>query len=104
KQLLIEAAVAEQGGFEALDPALVEEAVFIGMGATYKEVPAPLNKEPPADVWARLRMLISAYLEPDLGYTSRRMLHRDTDTGDYDHLARFGEWDRTQMPVPEALK
>ena len=103
KQLLIEAAMAEQGGIEGIDPTAVAEAVFIGMGGTYKEVPAPLTKEPSDKVLAELKELISAYLEPDQGFSSRRMLHKDTDMGDYDHLARFGEWDRTDKTRPEDL-
>ncbi|WP_170363943.1 double-strand break repair protein AddB [Ruegeria arenilitoris] len=103
KQLLIEAAMAEQGGIEGFDPMAVANAVFIGMGGTYKEVPAPLDKEPPDRVLAELKELISAYLEPDQGFSSRRMMHKDSDVGDYDHLARFGEWDRTAETRPEDL-
>ncbi|MBO9446086.1 double-strand break repair protein AddB [Ruegeria sp. R14_0] len=103
KQLLIEAMMAEQGGIEGFDPFPVAEAVFIGMGGSYKEVPAPLAKEPPDKVLAELKELISAYLEPDQGFSSRRMLHKDTYIGDYDHLARFGEWDRTDDTTPEDL-
>ncbi|MEX0306487.1 MAG: double-strand break repair protein AddB [Ruegeria sp.] len=104
KQLLIEAAIAEQGGIEGFDPLPVAQAIFISMGGTYKEVPAPLQKEPADKVLAELRELISAYLEPDQGFSSRRMLHKDTDVGDYDHLARFGEWDRSAETQPEDLK
>lgn len=103
KQLLIEAAMAEEGGLEGMDPMQVAEAVFIGVGGSFKEVPAPLDKEPPAKVWAELRELIEAYFDPNQGYTARRMLHRDADVGDYDHLARFGEWDRTTEATPEDL-
>ncbi|MCE8526537.1 double-strand break repair protein AddB [Ruegeria pomeroyi] len=103
RQLLIEAALAEEGGFEGIDPAPVARAVFIGMGGSYKEVPAPLDAEPPVKVWAELHQLIGAYFEPDQGFTSRRMLHKDSDIGDYDHLARFGEWDRSATPEPEDL-
>ncbi|GAB4550190.1 MAG: double-strand break repair protein AddB [Ruegeria sp.] len=103
KQLLIEAAMAEQGGIDGFDPMAVAGAVFIGMGGTYKEVPAPLDKEPPDKVLAELKELISAYLEPDQGFSSRRMMHKDSDVGDYDHLARFGEWDRTAETRPEDL-
>ncbi|WP_170596647.1 double-strand break repair protein AddB [Ruegeria arenilitoris] len=103
KQLLIEAAMAEQGGIDGFDPMAVASAVFIGMGGTYKEVPAPLDKEPPDRVLAELKELISAYLEPDQGFSSRRMMHKDSDVGDYDHLARFGEWDRTAETRPEDL-
>jgi len=103
KQLLIMAAMAEQGGFEGIDPAEVASALFIGLGSSYKEVQAPLDDAPPAKVWADLGVLIAAYFEPDQGFTSRRMLHKDSDRGDFDHLARFGEWDRTCNPTPEDL-
>ncbi len=103
KQLLIEAAMAEQGAIEGIDPTDVAEAIFIGMGGSYKEVAAPLAKEPTDKVLAELIELISAYLDPDQGFSSRRMLHKDTDIGDYDHLARFGEWDRTAETLPEDL-
>ncbi len=103
KQLLIEAAMAEQGAVEGIDPNDVAEAIFIGMGGSYKEVAAPLTKEPADKVLAELKELISAYLDPDQGFSSRRMLHKDTDIGDYDHLARFGEWDRTAETLPEDL-
>jgi double-strand break repair protein AddB len=104
KQLLIMAAMAEQGGFEGINPTKIASALFIGLGSKYKEVPAPLTKEPAAKVWDDLKILLTAYLEPDQGFTARRMLHKDTDTGDYDHLARFGEWDRTTNPTSEDLK
>ncbi|WP_425044891.1 double-strand break repair protein AddB [Primorskyibacter sp. S87] len=103
KQLLIEAAMAEKGGFREIDPAHVSDAIFIGLGNSLKEVSAPLDTESPEQVWDELRQLISAYFDPKQGFTSRRMLHKDTDRGDYDHLARFGEWDRTAMPEPEDL-
>ncbi len=103
KQLLIEAAIAEQGAIEGIDPTDVAEAIFIGMGGSYKEVAAPLAKEPTDKVLAELKELISAYLDPNQGFSSRRMLHKDTDIGDYDHLARFGEWDRTAETLPEDL-
>ncbi|MES0862011.1 double-strand break repair protein AddB [Ruegeria sp. SCPT10] len=103
KQLLIEAAMAEQGAIEGIDPTDVAQANFIGMGGSYKEVAAPLVKEPTEKVLTELKQLISAYLEPDQGFSSRRMLHKDTDIGDYDHLARFGEWDRSAETRPEDL-
>jgi double-strand break repair protein AddB len=103
KQLLIEAAMAEENGFGDLPAAPVTDAAFLGVGSAYKEVPAPLLEEPPAKVLAELRDLLGAYLEPDQGFTSRRMLQKDTDVGDYDQLARFGEWDRSANPEPEDL-
>jgi ATP-dependent helicase/nuclease subunit B len=101
KQLLLEAAIAEQGGFSNIDAAPVARSVFIGLGSMAKEVPAPLEEHPPVIVWQELHKLISAYQSPNQGFTSRRMLFKDSDTGDYDQLARFGEWDRTTTPKPE---
>jgi len=104
KQLLIEAAMAEQAGFGVLAPAPVSGAVFIGVGSSYKEVAAPLDEEPPAQVLSDLRELLTAYAQRDQGYTARRMLFKDSDIGDYDQLARFGEWDRSTTPTPEDLE
>lgn len=103
KQLLLEAAIAEQGGFDGIDPAPVARAVFIEVGNTTKEFPAPLDENPVATVWEELRELIGAYQSLTQGYTSRRMLFKDTDIGDYDQLARFGEWDRTTIPSAEDI-
>ncbi|GAA6194836.1 double-strand break repair protein AddB [Pseudophaeobacter arcticus] len=103
KQLLIEAAMAEEGAFKEIGPAEVARAAFIGLGSTLKEVPAPLQDQPPAKIWEELKQLIGAYFEQDQGYSSRRMVHRDDIAGDYDHLARFGEWDRSATPEPEDL-
>ncbi|MFW8633921.1 double-strand break repair protein AddB [Cribrihabitans pelagius] len=103
KQLLIEAAMAEEGAFAEIGPAEVARALFIGLGSSLKEVRAPLEEHPPAKVWDELRTLIGAYFEPDQGYTSRRMVHKDDFAGDYDHLARYGEWDRSKDAEPETL-
>lgn len=103
KQLLIEAAMAEVGAFSDIGPAEVARAAFIGLGSSLKEVPAPLADEPPTKIWEQLKQLIGAYFEVEQGYSSRRMVHRDDMAGDYDHLARFGEWDRSATPKPEDL-
>ncbi|UWQ83441.1 double-strand break repair protein AddB [Leisingera caerulea] len=103
KQLLIEAAMAEEGAFDDVGAAEVARALFIGLGSKLSEVRAPLEDEPPAKIWDELRTLIGAYFEPDQGYSSRRMVHRDDIAGDYDHLARYGEWDRSATPQPEDL-
>ncbi|WP_420004643.1 double-strand break repair protein AddB [Arenibacterium sp. LLYu02] len=103
KQLLIEAAMVEQGAFSDYGPARVERALYIGLKPPMKEVMAPLQDEPPEKVWAELKTLIEAYFDQSQGYSSRRMVHRDDFAGDYDHLARFGEWDRSSEPEPEDL-
>ena len=103
KQLLLEAAMIEAGGFEAIGPADVSRAVFIGLGSKPEDIEAPLSAEPPDKVWAELKLLVAAYQDTEQGYTARRMLQKDSDKGDYDQLSRFGEWDNTVDPTPEDL-
>lgn len=98
KQLLLEAAMAERGGFGDIGPVPVMRAAFIGLGSTPKEVAAPLDEEPPDQVWSEFKELISAYSMPHKGYVARRAMHSSEDRGDYDQLARFGEWDVTDPP------
>lgn len=103
KQLLIEAAIAEQGGFIDLPAAKVAVANFIRVGSVGPDVAAPLHEEPATRVLADLRELIAAYHAVTQGFSARRMIEKDTDKGDFDHLARFGEWDRATDPTPEDL-
>jgi RecB family exonuclease len=103
KQLLIEAAMLERGDFEHVGIKSVDEAVFIGLGSNPVEVRAPLDKEPPAKVLEELAQLIRAYLSEEQGFTAQRVPKSEREIGDYDQLARFGEWDSTDAPVPEDL-
>ena len=50
------------------------------------------------EVWEKLKTLIKRYLTADQGYTSRRALFETRHAHDYDHLARFGEWEVTDLP------
>ncbi len=103
KQLLLEAAMAEQGGFKDIDPSDVADAIYIGLGTTPKDQPAPLLETPPTKVWEEFISLIEHYLADGKGFTSRRAMRTERDESDYDQLARFGEWDATDEPTPEAL-
>ncbi|WP_341212688.1 double-strand break repair protein AddB [uncultured Limimaricola sp.] len=95
KQLLLEAAMAERGGFaqKGAEKARVAGAAYIGLGGQGATVPAPLDEIPPDQVWAQLRELIARWQEPDRGYSARMAMMSDKDRSDYDHLSRFGEWD-----------
>lgn len=103
KQLLIEAAIIEAGGLGHLGPVPVDHAAYIGLGSNPKEVPAPLEEEPPSKIMSGLHKLLSDYLVASQGFTARRVAFRDSDTSDYDQLSRFGEWDSTDTPLPEDL-
>ncbi len=103
KQLLLEAAMVEEGGFKEIGAAPVAQAAYIGLGSNPVELAAPLEEEPPHEVLAKLHALMTSYLSDDQGFTSRRMVKTTDFAGDYDQLARFGEWDATTEPTPEDL-
>ena len=100
KQLLLEAAMVERGAFADLGPVPVADAAYIGLGATPAIVPAPLADLPPAQVWDEFLRLLDVWSRRDRGYTARMAPVKLTDSSDYDHLARFGEWDHTSAPDP----
>ncbi len=103
KQLLLEAAMVERGAFEKVGQRSVASAAFIGVNAAMKNVPAPLDKQPPDQVWAELETLFENWQRPDRGYTARLALFLKTDHSAYDHLSRFGEWDTHEEPKPQVL-
>ncbi len=104
KQLLLEAAMVERGGFAEIGPARAAGAAFIGLGASLKVQPAPLDTAPPDKVWAEFEALIAAWQRPERGYTARLAHFRDDQATEYDHLARLGEWDLAEPAAPEDLK
>ncbi len=104
KQLLLEAAMLEQGCFDGMDPAPVRRAQYIGVGSSPEVVDAPLDDVPAARVLAEFSTLIQAYTTKGQGFTARRAVAKERFEGDYDHLSRFGEWDTSMQAVPEVLK
>ncbi|SMX32541.1 double-strand break repair protein AddB [Maliponia aquimaris] len=104
KQLLLEAAMLLRGGFAPLAPKHVARAVFISLQPSKPdEVDAPLDEETPDEVWEKFTRLIARYAQAETGYSARRALQKDSDTADYDHLSRHGEWEVTDPPVKQEL-
>ena len=105
KQLLLEAAMAEKGGFHKIGQHEVAEATFIGLGATPEEISAPIedDEEGLAITWSKLIDLLTRYSDHEQGYSARRAMFSEKDISDYDQLARFGEWDISDEPVAEDL-
>ena len=103
KQLYLLALVAEQSGFEKIEPNKVFNAAFVSLGNPAKIVNAPLEKESVEEAYRKLRQLIERYQDPDQGFTARRALFKSDDFSDYDHLSRYGEWDLSQPSKKERL-
>ncbi|MCI2394704.1 double-strand break repair protein AddB [Aliiroseovarius sediminis] len=98
KQLLLEAVIAKLGGFRDISASPVASIAYIGL--TPKKTMQVALTAPDVDaVQAELLDLIRAYHAPDQGFTARRAVHKQRFDGDYDHLARFGEWDDSAEPV-----
>ncbi|WBL33246.1 double-strand break repair protein AddB [Sinirhodobacter sp. HNIBRBA609] len=103
KQMLLEAAMVERGGFDALGPAAVAGMTYIRLGGD-GETRDIKPKETLDEVWDKFETLIARYLTPEQGYSARRALQKSTDASDYDHLSRFGEWEMSDDPTPEDLE
>lgn len=101
KQLLLEAAMAERGGFAQLGPREVAAVTYVGLGSSPKEARIAITAEITAMVWEELGHLLSRYATSSQGYTARRAVVSERIAGDYDHLARFGEWDMSDDAAPE---
>ena len=103
KQLLVEAVMLEGRGFEniASDPVAFVE--YIGLSRSSKPQRVDLVDDGEDDnqtvtIQRELIDLFSEYHTAEKGYPSRRAMESVRWGGDYDHLARFGEWDDTEPP------
>ena len=93
KQLWLEAAMAAKGAFgEPMDTALIAY-VALGSGGTVRDHPVTPGEV--AEITEGFSKLLDHYRNENNGFTSRRAMEKMLFEGDYDHLARFGEWDET---------
>jgi RecB family exonuclease len=94
-QLLLEGVIAEAGGFEGVAAARVGRLEYLGLtgsGEGGRAQAADLDTHPLEQVAARLAELIAAYDAPDRPYRARLRPKFIKYPGDYDQLARHGEW------------
>jgi RecB family exonuclease len=95
--------MVERGAFKALGRVRTKAAVYIGLGSDLKDQPAPLDDETPDETWARFEELIAKWMDPTKGYTSRSANEIMSFEGNYDHLARFGEWDEIHDAIAQDM-
>ncbi|MFN3722464.1 MAG: double-strand break repair protein AddB [Paracoccaceae bacterium] len=101
KQLHLAALLAEEGGFKGLGPQEVARISYVGLGSAGKVTEDEITPEKLAAVRDGLYHLIGSYARRGQGYVSRRAVFTERFPGDYDHLARFGEWEMTDAPDPQ---
>ncbi|PRY93165.1 double-strand break repair protein AddB [Hasllibacter halocynthiae] len=100
-QLLIEAMMLEEGAWERLGPMRCLAARHMRVARDPKVADAPLQDMPPARVRGDLVALLQAYREPGRGFRAQAAPEKAADRGEYDHLARRGEWGLAD-PAPVA--
>jgi RecB family exonuclease len=103
RQLLIEAVMAEAGVFDNVPPAEVSDMVHVGIGRKPQLASIDTEKIDLASVPGELASLLLRYASATQGYASRRFMEKSNYSGDYDHLARFGEWDESAPAVIERV-
>lgn len=103
KQLLLAAAMAERDAFKGLEGCEVAKITYVGLGTNPKVEETDITPQLTAEVWEGLHSLIAHYTHHGNGYTARRAVQKERFEGDYDHLSRYGEWDTTAPPKPEAV-
>ena len=100
KQLLLQAVMAQAGAFAALGPREVARVTYLGLGGgDLKIAQTDLTPAEIDSVGEDFRALIRAYLRPEQGFAARRAPRNTAHSGDFDHLARFGEWTMQDAPV-----
>lgn len=103
KQLLLAACMAERGAFAQIGPMEVAQITYVGLGTSPKLVSTEITPELSGQTWENLHRLIGRYLQRATGYTARRAMFETNFPGDYDHLARFGEWEMTDPASPDLV-
>jgi double-strand break repair protein AddB len=104
RQLLIEAVMAEAGAFDKLTAAPVELVSYIHLGRSSEDFTPKLEDGLETETVSReLAQLLARYADERTGYISRRAMEKVRYDGDYDHLARFGEWDASATTTPEPM-
>ncbi|MBY8977040.1 double-strand break repair protein AddB [Rhodobacteraceae bacterium NNCM2] len=94
-QLHLQAAILAAGGFEGLQAAEAHLGAYIGLTGSEvggKETRRENLSAEVAEHLDRVRLLLAAYDRPETPYRSRGMVEQNAFVGEFDHLARVGEW------------
>jgi len=98
QQLRLEAAMAARGAFTD-GPAVTARVAYLGLDASADVTAVDITPGEIAETEARLSELWARFLDESHGFVPRRAMQQLRYESDYQHLARFGEWDDTDDPV-----
>lgn len=103
RQMPIEAAIAQKGGFRGVAAAKVSTLSYIELRQDGREVIVPMDGRLVEETWRGLQDLLGKYLRGDSGFTAKPRPKSYEHPSEYDQLARYGEWSKTDAPVRERL-
>jgi hypothetical protein len=99
KQLWLMALMAEGGSFGLPPGQTVGHVAYIGLGSKPEIRGHDVDRAELADIDAAFRRRLHHMLDEGSGFPSRRAVKFTRFAGDFDQLARYGEWDDTDTPT-----
>lgn len=107
KQLPLEAAIIAAGGFAEVPAGSVTALEYMSLSGGGAIFPVPVADKEGNDLiaatWQEFERLMTVVAADAYGFTARDRPANIKYASDYDHLARFGEWQDTDPPVPEDM-
>ena len=104
KQLILEALIAENGGFKNIPAAPVISICYISLNNAHPNTEKIITREDIEKIKNEITQLVSYYHSDITGFTARLRMEKLEIVSDYDHLSRYGEWDETNSPKKMILK
>ncbi|MBF9048167.1 double-strand break repair protein AddB [Rhodobacterales bacterium LSUCC0031] len=98
KQLWIEALMVAAGCFGLPKGSVAGHIAYVGLGTKPEIVAHDPTPDQLSDIAARLAKRLGHMQDPAWGFSARRAVTNTRIKGDFDQLARYGEWDETDAP------
>lgn len=91
-QLPLEGLIAESGGFNGISAGKIRRLQLVYLGGEGDTITFDETDDALQNAWENLCSLIARYQSDTIGYAARLRPELSKFDGDYDHLARRGEW------------
>ena len=103
KQLPLTAAMLMRGAFAEIGARQIAGTSYIHLGGDGKTFPRACPPDLAAATWDRLIELVAQYQHDGAGFLALAAPQLTTRGGDYDHLARRGEWSLATLAEPQPV-
>ena len=95
--------MAIKGGFEPLGRVRTMHLEIIGLSKPDAVLELDSDPDTIEQMWTEFLKIITYFEAPENGYAARLRPMYENAWGDYDHLARRGEWEDNDDPQPRAV-